>query len=291
MLTRHHIKKGTKLAIFGFVVSLIVLSVVGAYVGTRGRQVLPKEYPTQEYSEVTIESHTRDQLPMKAWFFPAGSNQVAVIVHGWAGNRARLLVMAEFLQRQNINVLTFDLRGGSGRNTYGQRESEDLAAAVEYVELIKKFEAKNVTVIGNSMGGAASIVYAASHDVGKLVLVSPVVDINLTKWNVLRERNYILPAVYAAGASLVERTIFNVRPINPKDVFGQINEPTLLIHGTADELSPIKGIYSLQDSLKGQRKTNTQFVIVSGAKHTFLDLDKHNNFVYTTRIADFIKAK
>ncbi len=228
---------------------------------------------------------------MKAWFFPADSDQVAVIVHGWAGNRARLLVMAEFLQRQNINVLTFDLRGGTGRNTYGQRESEDLAAAVAYVTSTKKFDSQNVTVIGNSMGGAASIVYAASHDIGKLVLVSPVVDINLTKWKVLKDRNYIMPSVYAAGASLVERTIFNVRPINPKDVYAQITEPTLLIHGTNDELSPIESIYTLQDSLKVKSKTNTQFVIVAGAKHTFLDSDKQNNFVYTTRIANFIKSK
>lgn len=291
MLTRHHIKKGTKLTIGVFVVSLIVLSIAGAYIGTRGRKVLPKEYPTQEYSEVVIESQSRDHLPMKAWFFPADSDQVAVIVHGWAGNRARLLTMAESLQRQNINVLTFDLRGGTGRNTYGQRESEDLAAAVEYVESVQKFDAKNVAVIGVSMGGAASIVYAATHDAGKLVLVSPVVDINLTKWKVLKDRHYILPSVYAWGATLVERFVFGVRPVNPKNVFARIDEPTLLIHGTNDELSPIEGIYTLQDSLKQQSKTNTEFMIITGAKHTFLDLDNQNNFVYTNRIAEFIKAK
>lgn len=281
----HGLKFGWRL----FAVSLIVVSILGAYFGTKGNTQPYRAFPTQAYEEVSFPSQADDALALGGWFFPAESDQVVVIVHGWAGNRARLLGLAEYLQRQNLNVITFDLRGGTGRNTYGQRESEDLAGAMDWVNKTKGFTPEQTTILGNSIGGAASVVYVADHPVSKLVLLSPVLDIGATKWTLLKDKTYILPRLYAMGATFVEQVVFGVKPTNPKDAISKLQMPTLILHSTADEISPVQTIEDAEQKLTEQGHTNVQFIYVKDARHAFLDDDAANGYPYSQLIAEFIQ--
>lgn len=288
MSKRQIVWHGLKLSWWLFAASLLVVSLFGAYLGTRGGTQPYRAYPTQPYEEVSFPSEAEDALMLGGWFFPADSQQVVVIVHGWAGNRARLLGLAEYLQRQNLNVLTFDVRGDTGRNTYGQRESQDLAGAMAWITQTKGFTPEQTTILGNSIGGAATIVYTADHPVSKLVLLSPVVDIGATKWTILKDKTYILPRLYALGATLVEQVFLGVKPTNPKEVLGDITAPTLVLHGTADEISPVQSVYDVEQQLVQQGRTNFQFRYVDNARHAFLDDDAANGFPYSQLIAEFI---
>ena len=287
MLKRFLKWKGIRLTWWLFAVSFLIISALGAYFGTKGSTQPYRGYPTQPYEEVSFTS-IGDELNLGGWFFPTDSKQVVVIVHGWAGNRARLLTLAEYLQRQGLNVLTFDLRGGSGRNSYGQRESQDVAGAVDWLYRSKGFGFDQITVLGNSIGGAASLVYTAKHPVGKLVLLSPVIDIGATKWTVLKSRTYLLPRLYAMGATFVEQIFLGIKPTNPKDVLNEITVPTLVIHGTSDELAPIQTIYDAEAKLGQEGHRNFTFVYVPDARHTFLDDDAAGGYIYSKLIADFI---
>lgn len=283
-----HLRCAFKLSGWLFASSLLVVSFLGAYYGLKGGTQPYKGYPTQTYEEVSFTSDADDQLTLGGWFFPAGSEQVVVIVHGWAGNRARLLQLAEYLQRQDLNVLTFDVRGSTGHNTYGQNESQDVASAVDWLQSEKDYEPAEITILGNSIGGTASVIYAADQPVGKLVLLSPVLDVGATKWTVLRDKTLILPRLYAMGATLVEQVVFGVKPTNPKDVLERLTMPTLVLHGTDDEISPVSTIETAEQKLKALERTNIEFIYAPNARHAFLDDDAANGYPYSQLIVAFI---
>lgn len=288
MIKRHHIKKGAKLGFKLFITSLILVSLVGSYISLRGHKVPVTRTPSQVFENVSFNSQAKDTMQLDGWFFPATSTQGAVIAHGWGGNRETFLDLAEYLQRHGINVLTFDMRGGTGRNTYGQRESGDIAGAVQWLTDSKAFGLKDIVLIGNSIGGAASIDYAVDHpELQGLVLISSVIDLRYTKNFYARDFHLLFPSVYAAGVTFTERILYDVSPTNPINVFDQLTMPTLVLHGVDDPKSPIKVIYTLQQ----KNKQNVQFVIVVGEGHTFFkDKAREEGFSYSQKITDFINS-
>jgi alpha-beta hydrolase superfamily lysophospholipase len=272
-----------------FIISVVGLSLLGAYIGLKGKKVIYQVKPGKNYQEIQFNSLAKDKLVMGGWYLPSSSQNVAIIVHGWGGNRSRYILLAKYLQQHNISVLTFDVRAGTGKNTYGQRESQDLAGAIAWLQKTKNVSPENITVIGASMGGAATITYALNHPIGKMVLVGAVVDINQTKYQALRNRNFIFPEIYATGATLVERVFYGVKPINPKDKFTELTMPVLVLHAVSDELSPTKTIRLVERSVTQAHKTNIEFVYIPGAKHNLLDDDGTRNFMASQRIVDFIQ--
>ncbi len=287
----HHrkvIKHTTKSLLTFFVVSVVIFSIVIAYIGIRGNQVFPSQTPTQTYQDISFITQARDKLQLRGWFFPADSEKVVVIAHGWGGNRARLVDLAELLQRSGYNVLTFDFRAGTGENTFGVREAKDLAAAIDWVMTTHHVEAQDITILGASMGAVAAVDYVSTHPVGKLVLVSPVVDVNQVKYAALRNAHLIFPELYATVATAVERVFYGIKPINPVQIFDKVTIPTFVIHAEDDDLSLVKTVYRLQDQVEGRKQTNVQFEYVPAGGHNFLDLDKANGYVYGKEILAFI---
>jgi hypothetical protein len=107
MLSLHQLKRTTKYTITTFAISVVIISLIGGYIGMKGNRVPYKTLPSQQYEEVTFASKSRDTMQLSGWYFPAQSQKTAVIVHGWGGNRARLLELTEYLQRNGLNVLTW----------------------------------------------------------------------------------------------------------------------------------------------------------------------------------------
>ena len=290
-MARWHLAKRTvRLLVKLFVVSLVVVTLVGVYFGMRGRKVEISRYPSQLYQTVSFPSLASDRPQLGGWYFPAESDSTAVIVHGWSGHRGRWLDLAEYLQRSGINVLTFDLRGGSGRNTYGSKETGDLAGAVDWLKTEKKVDPATLNVLGSSMGALAVIGYAKDHQLGKLALFGPVIDLNTVKKRVLKDRYIFWPALYAASATWVEKIFFGVRAVNPIAIFDAIDEQTLIIHAVDDELSEVSAIRRLESEANDRGQTNLQIIYVPSGDHTFLDVDPVNGFPYSQKIVEFING-
>lgn len=285
----HLAKRTTKLLTVFLGVSVVVVALISGFLGVRGGRVELTVRPSQPYQEVSFSSLARDQLILDGWYFPADSVQTAVIVHGWSGHRGRWLDLAEYLQRSGVNVLTFDLRGGTGRNTYGQRESGDLAGAIEWLKTDKKVDQTKLAVLGSSMGATAVVGYATGHQLGRLVLFGPVIDLKQVKRTVLKDRYVFWPALYANAATWVERVIFGVEAVNPIAIFGQIEEPTLIIHAENDELSKVESVRRLEKEATDQGQTNLRVIYLPTGGHTFMDEDKANGFPYAKIIAEFVK--
>jgi pimeloyl-ACP methyl ester carboxylesterase len=282
-------KRAAKGSLFLFILSFISLSLIGGYIGVRGNRVRYTKLPTQPYQEVTFRSEARDHITLSGWYLPANSEKTVIIVHGWGGHRARTLDLVEYLQRSGLNVLTFDLREGSGRNSYGEYESQDLSGAITWLQQEKHLVNSDLSIIGISMGATATVLYASQHPVGSIVLLGPIVDIKAAKQLILKSRHFILPGLYAAGATFVEQYIFGVRPVNPITIFYKISSPTLIMHADNDELSPATSIYSLKEQAEQRNQNNIEFVFLGNVGHKFIDNDKALGFPYAQEITAFIK--
>lgn len=271
---RHRLKRHGKYLFHvtkhGFILyglSLAIVSLAAGTMGMLGKKRPVVGAPSGEYRQVHFTSEARDGLELEGWYLPAAGDKVLVIAPGWGGNRGTLLSLAEAVQRAGTSVLTYDPRGGTGRNTYGQREAGDLAGAVSWVRNEYGFAADEVAVLGHSMGGAAAVSFASTHDLGGLVLVSSVYDLRKTREFFANEYHLLFPRVYAAGATLVEKWIYGLRPTNPITLLPSETVPTLILHGEDDPKAPIEDVYAVRDSALHPR-----VLTVPGAGHTyFLD--------------------
>ena len=250
-----------------YLLSILVVSAVGGTLAFLGHKRPVTVAPDTAYETVNFPSEARDKIALQGWLLPADSDLVAVIVHGWGGNRATLLPLAESIQKEGVNVLTFDLRGGTGRNTYGVQEAGDLAGAVDWLAKEKGFSPQRVVLIGNSMGGAAVTIYAAGHPSAGVILISSVYDIGQTRLQFAKDYHLLFPSLYAFGEQLVERYVYGLRTVNPVDLVPRLSGPVLILHGEQDEKAPFGDVATLRERFgKDPRFT---FVTQPGGDHTY----------------------
>lgn len=102
-------------------------------------------------------------------------DRVVVLVHGFAEHIGRYSELISELNKANMSVLGFDLRGhGRSHGKRGYIDSleqygEDLDAAVRQAK--KKTGVKRVIILAHSMGGLVASSYAAHHPQNLLGLV------------------------------------------------------------------------------------------------------------------------
>ncbi len=104
-----------------------------------------------------------DGVELRGWWVPAvEARGSAVLVHGLNRTRIEMVRKAPFLHARAWNVLLFDLRhhgeSGGAATTFGQREKEDVRAAVAYARSRADLP---VVAWGVSLGGASAVLAAA----------------------------------------------------------------------------------------------------------------------------------
>jgi pimeloyl-ACP methyl ester carboxylesterase len=187
---------------------------------------------------------TVDGIRIGGWYIPAGDGAgpdgtTVVLVHGWGANKSEALKYAVPLHDQ-FNVVSFDLRNG-GRSsptetTFGVREQRDLEAIIDW--LVRTKHPAHIAVMGNSMGGATSVLAAATDQrIEALILDSMharVVDVIGRRLEVDAGHPSI-PGTPAIIAGIWLRTGLNLMDADPISFIPALGQrPLLLIHGTAD---------------------------------------------------------
>lgn len=124
--------------------------------------------------EVSFASGRSDRL--FAWWAPPGDSTrpVVLIVHGRSANIATRASIAARLRDDGFGVLLFDYRGygrSSGRSTE-QSLTEDAEAAYDWL-LGQGVTARQIIVLGQSLGDAPAAQLSAARPVAGLALVSP----------------------------------------------------------------------------------------------------------------------
>ena len=207
-----------------------------------------------------------------------------VCVHGAGGSH--LNWPSEVRRLPGVAVYAVDLPGhgqstGSGRQTIG-----------EYVKVLISFldilNLRNVVIVGHSMGGAVALEMALSHPerVRGLVLIGTGARLRVVPailQGILEDFEAVVgligDSVYGPDAPeelrrLGQQVMLDTSPKVMRGDFlacdafdimarlGEIRTPTLVITGTADQLTPVKYASFLAHNIRG-----VQLVLVANAGH------------------------
>ncbi len=119
---------------------------------------------------------TEDGILLHGWLLPATTRPKAVVIvsHGYPANRQDMLAHAMILQKSGYTCLMFDFRAhghSEGKiSSAGGAETQDMTAALDYLETRADLKHLLVGVLGQSMGAAVAIITAAKDERIKAVV-------------------------------------------------------------------------------------------------------------------------
>ncbi len=213
---------------------------------------------------------TTDGLMLRGWFIPASESMAPAVLYAPAtGHDQRSgLSLVPALHEAGYHVLLFSYRGHGlsdgvrGRFTYGDTESRDVDAAVEFLR--GSMGIYEVGIIGHSAGAASAILSAARNPhVAAVVAVAPFNCVSEV-WHTSRPAlvpSFILDWTLWASEKLRG---FDRQDVCPLDVVDRIApRPLLVIHGTEDHritLAQIRRLFAAAQEPKS-------LWLVQGATH------------------------
>lgn len=218
---------------------------------------------------------------------PEGSTDRAVVlVHGGGVTREEggfFTRLAAGLGEAGVASLRFDLRGHG--QSEGKQEELTLSAILNDIRVaIAHVRAEtgigSVSLLGASFGGGICGYYAAKRpeDVHRLVLLNPQLDY---KKRTIDSRSYwsndfiddeaarrLTDQGYIDFTPTLKhgRAIFNeVFWLRPNEVLGEIQAPTLVVHGSKDTFVPIESSRTAMRQFRAEHK----LVEIEGSQHGF----------------------
>lgn len=216
-----------------------------------------------------------DEVTLDAFVVPAAGPPRAnfIMLHGVGSCKEVYLPYISTLAHRGFNVMVWDQRahGKSGGQylTYGYREWQDVARAVDWLE--KKFPGLPTGIYGNSMGGAVALQSLARDPRLAFGLIeSTFTDLGeVTNAYGRRMSGFRLPywltdlVLYFAG----KIADFNPRSVRPIEAARAIRQPVQLIHGDADANIDVSHAQRL---LKALRSEDKHLYLVPGGDHANL---------------------
>lgn len=224
-----------------------------------------------------------------------------LLIHGFAGSIYDYGELANGLELiSNYKVFTYTLPGHN-KIIIDDVTKEDWISKSEYqLERLIKNGYKDIYIIGHSMGGVIASYLASKYkEVKKLVLAAPAFQyfkFKDDKINIL-ESIKVVPNLFKeySKEDIIAR-IFKVPISTVKEFISLIEEhhndirniecPTLIIHGTKDEIVPDTSTIYVYDNIKSKSVT---LVELNGLTHN-LFINKRYEDVRKL-IVDFLKSK
>ncbi|WP_420606329.1 alpha/beta hydrolase [Novosphingopyxis sp.] len=208
-----------------------------------------------EPSEISVT--TSDGLILKGyrWKPRCKSHVALVFFHGNSGNRFDAANLAAPLRRDDVDLIVASYRG-YGDNP-GQPDEEGLYADAEaFVKQAKADRPDKVFLFGYSLGGAVALNATTRVRVNGIATLGTFTDLR-------------------SAAPRLARAFIPYEFDNLK-IAKSINTPWLLMHGTKDEVVPVKHAQRLADAAGNK----AVFVRLQGAPHRIL-LDQIAQRIWT----------
>jgi uncharacterized protein len=147
----------------------VALAVVGELRDMRPAPTsVPKDAPVLGQTAVQrVTFDTRDGVRIGGWYAPSRNGAAIILGHGYGANREQLVPEARLLAAEGYGILVYDYRGhgesGGDVRTFGDREREDVRAALDFVASRPGVEPQRLGALGFSMG-AMPIALVAAED-------------------------------------------------------------------------------------------------------------------------------
>ncbi len=240
-----------------------------------------------EFEEVSIP--TKNNKKLYGWWISAKKPAPTIILmHGWDRNVGRLMPYIKNLHGKGFNLLTFDSRnhGSSDNDDFSSmvKFAEDICASIDFIEQKPNIQKNNISLIGLSIGGAASI-YAAAHDtrIKKVVTIgapsnpADVMALHIRKkhvprpiiWLVFEFMQYKIGKRFSEIAA--EKNIFKTKA------------KVLLIHGTEDKVVPFSQAELLN---RAANQGQAELWAIDGKGHS----NCHYENIFWDRILKFLQS-
>ncbi|MDQ3600233.1 MAG: lysophospholipase [Actinomycetota bacterium] len=230
---------------------------------------------------------TPDGLYLSGSLFTAdGASRAAVLVHGGGVTREEggfFTRLAIGLGDAGVASLRFDLRG-HGDSEGGQENLtiagilNDIRAATAHVRA--ETGAELVALLGTSFSGGICGYYTTQHpsELASLVMLNPLLDykkrfiddkpywhddqINEESGRELAGQGFLAHSpTFKLGRPLLNEVFY----LRPHTMLGDIQVPTLIVHGTKDTFIPVESSRWAAEQLGAEH----QLVEVDGAQHGF----------------------
>ncbi|MEG6586521.1 alpha/beta hydrolase [Dendrosporobacter sp. 1207_IL3150] len=200
---------------------------------------------------------------------------VLVMCHGFRGSKeggGQAAIMADKIASMGISVMRFDFTPLQNL-TWQVREIDSI------VDYCKKNISNNIILLGRSMGGSASLAYAAqSSNIKGLCLWATPWSLHETFRLALGENYKILEN----GGSLKMQDTYGILQLeadfildfdnfNLIDYASRLNDvPVLILHGSKDEIVPLKQAEQIYNTLSGPKEK----IIINDGNHQLADHSK-----------------
>lgn len=209
----------------------------------------------QDYEELCIK--TSDKIKIAINHFKRNKKQVLIIANGWTMSKdSKFIYEMSKLFAKTFDVISFDFRGhgkSSGTYTFTSKEPEDLKSVVNYATKIYQ----KIYLIGFSLGGAISIIYAANtENIDRLIIVSAPHSFAKIKHLMWGKDFFKNPFNKYELKTLIKLRPCPIIPkqVRPIDVVDRINIPTFFIAGDLDTIINHKDTESLFHKAKCEKK-------------------------------------
>jgi len=227
----------------------------------------PEAYKLYEFSVEILPSYDGTELAL--WYKKPKDEQKEILVffHGNAGNLGDRADKLEMLARYTgYGIAALSYRGYPGSQGKPSEEAfiKDAEWLIKYLET-QGYEKENIVLYGESLGTALAIKLAAQFEVKALILEAPF-------WSALEvaKQSYW----YIPLELLMKDKYESFKHIK------SIKSPTLFIHGTADNVTPVEHSRRLYLRMHMPLKKKLE---VEGAGHIEFD-----NYFLVKQVTSFI---
>jgi pimeloyl-ACP methyl ester carboxylesterase len=229
------------------VILMVIMSVM-----FRNKKESHKNVPSDHgipFLEVWFPS--KNNCTLYGWWIPSATlpaeqAQTLLMVHGWNRNLGRMMPYIKQFHPAGFNIFVFDARNHGSSDSDGlssmPKFTEDIIAAINYLEdkLIPK--ENGIGIIGLSMGGSAAI-YAASKDsrIKRIATVGAFAHPADVMTQEMKNR-YIpyFPFIWLFLKLAEYKIGFRFNDFAPVNNIQKMDAKILLIHGKLDQTAPFE---------------------------------------------------
>lgn len=218
-------------------------------------------------------------------FRTIGEGRPLLILHGWGSKSERWQKVAELLAKNGIKVIIPDLPGfGKSDQPQTALEPEEYCKIIE--DFIKILNLEKFYLLGHSFGGALAVKCTLDfpEKINKLFLVaaacfrkrslkkrffyaiSKVFKIFsfLPFYSYVRKGfyKYIVCSDYPYTDGVMKDIYLKIIKKDLSDILPKIQNPTVIIWGEKDKITPLKEAYSIKEKIK-----NSKLIIIPEGSH------------------------
>jgi pimeloyl-ACP methyl ester carboxylesterase len=252
----------------------------GVHLGFRARRVRETGTPADHgFAFETVRIPTVRRRHLFGWLLPApGADRTLVVLHGWGSNVELMLPIAAPVRRAGLNVLLCDARnhGQSDSDTFSSlpRFAEDLGQAIAWLKRHQPGRARQIAVLGHSVGAGAALFEASRNaDIAAVISIGAFAhpaEVTQRSLSHLHLPRFVTLLVIRYVEWLIGYRFETIAPIN---TVCRITCPVLLVHGRQDQTVPVKDARRIAARC---RAPNVRLLVIAGAGHDSTDqIEQH----------------